>query len=396
MVGAVLYLPDSAGHRVASRQVAGRTLAVRAMVASFRAGASIVAVPAVLRDAAVDRALRRMPVLAAAVRWLTPDSAAPRDLPARPWLLVPASALVHARALEGLLAAPRPPQGTVLAASAAGPAPAALAPPALVAALWSRLAAGDPVGGDLAERLRAVGAQPRGASGPYAAVGDEAGLARAEAVLFSALGLEADSAIDRHLHRRCSRWVTRVLVRTPVTPAQISVSSLAVGGAAVWCFWHATPSSALLGLLLHAVACIVDHVDGEVARLTLRESRFGANLDWTIDTVVQSGLVLGMAVTAGGPLMPALGALGVVGVVLSALFAWYLPAEMEAGTGGGGVLKAIGNRDLFYLLLVSFVLLRWLCPPLLVGLAAVVAVGSQAYWMGCAARMRRAGGEWPR
>jgi hypothetical protein len=47
--------------------VAGRTLTVRNLVTVLRAGASIIAIPANLRNTAVERALARMPALAAAV-----------------------------------------------------------------------------------------------------------------------------------------------------------------------------------------------------------------------------------------------------------------------------------------------------------------------------------------
>ncbi len=77
MVSALLYLPDGAAPRLAAARVAGRTLTVRVMVAALRAGASLIALPASLRDAEVERALRRMPALAAAVRWLSPDAPAP-------------------------------------------------------------------------------------------------------------------------------------------------------------------------------------------------------------------------------------------------------------------------------------------------------------------------------
>ena len=83
MVRALLYLPDDAALRLAAAPVAGRTLAVRAVVAALRAGASLIAVPSTLRDAEVERALRRMPALAAAVRWLTPDSPTPAEEPAQ-------------------------------------------------------------------------------------------------------------------------------------------------------------------------------------------------------------------------------------------------------------------------------------------------------------------------
>lgn len=118
MVRALLYLPDEAAHRLAGALVSGRTLTVRAMVAALRAGASLIAVPATLRDDAAERALRRMPALAVAVRWLAPGAEAPDDDTAL-WLLLPASSLIHVSALRGLLSAP-PPLGAVTVVAAVG------------------------------------------------------------------------------------------------------------------------------------------------------------------------------------------------------------------------------------------------------------------------------------
>jgi phosphatidylglycerophosphate synthase len=387
--GALLYLPDAAAVRLAARSVAGRTLTVRNLVAAQSAGASVIAVPSNLRSTAVERALTRMPALAAAVRWLEPGSRPPPSPPDQPWLLVPAASLVQAGVLQKLITPAAPPEGAVLAASATGLAPVAVLPRAAVGALWSRLAAGAPVGASLARLLQDGEAQVRESTGLYVAVSDETARARAEKALFDALGIEADTGIDRHFHRRCSRWITRLLMGTTVTPNQISMLSLAFGSLAIWCFWRATPLSALWGVILYAVASIVDHADGEIARLTFQESRFGAHLDWAIDTIIHSGLVLGMAVTAGGQLMLLGGLLSALGVTLSALFARHLPPEVEVDANAGGLLKVLGSRDLVYALLLSFVAFRWLVPSLLHPLAVVVAVGSQVYWIACLARIRQ-------
>ena len=397
MVRALLYLPDASGDRLAAIPVAGRTLAVRAMVAALRAGASRIAVPSTLRDPAVERALHRMPALADALEWLDPGADAPADGPAARWFLLPASALIHASVLEGLLAAPagRP---AVLAGSDRGIAPVALlaATPPAPSPLWSNglwkdLAAGRPVGPELARWLRETGAAPLAVTGPYVDVRDPADLVRAQGALEATISIPADSGMDRVLHRRCSRWITRFLVRTELTPNHVSLASLAIGLGAIWCFWRATPASAFAGVLLYALACIVDHADGELARLTFQESRLGAILDWTIDTLIHAGLVLGIGLTAGGPAMLVVGLLGAAGVTLSALFARYLPHEIEIGPTVGGVLRNIANRDLFYLLLLGAAMLRLLAPGLVSVAAVVVAVGSQAYWVGCLARIRRLG-----
>jgi len=357
------------------------------MVAALRAGATQIAAPSTLRDAEVERALHRMPALAAAVRWLTPGAPAPAE-ERDSWLLLPASSLIHVTALAGLLATPAP-EGAVLAPSATGPAPVALVPAALVIALWTDLVAGRAVGARLARQLAEGGAEPRQPTGPYVAVRETSDLARAEEALQATLGIAVDSGVDRYLHRRCSRWISRLLVQTPVTPNQVSLSSLAIGLVAVWCFWHATAPSALLGVLLYALASIVDHADGEIARLTFQESRLGANLDWTIDTIIHAGIVLGIGVSSGGWQAIVIGLLAATGVTLSAIFARYLPREIEVGPTVGGLLTHIANRDLFYLVLLSFATLRWLAPSLVFVVAVAVAVGSQIYWVGCLARIRR-------
>jgi phosphatidylglycerophosphate synthase len=387
VVRALLYLPDDTARPLAAAAVSGRTLTVRAMVAALRAGAALIAVPSTLRDPAVERALARMPALAAAVRWLMPGAPAPAADPA-PWLLLPASALIHVAALGRLLAAPAP-CGALLAPSAAGPAPVALVPAPLVAALWPDLAAGRPVGALLARRLAEAGAETREPAGTYVAVHAPSDLPRAEAALEATLAIAVDSGVDRYLHRRCSRWISRLLVRTPVTPNHVSLSSLAIGLVAIWCFWHATVASAWLGVLLYAVASIVDHADGEIARLTFQESRLGANLDWTIDTIIHAGIVLGIGVSSGGWPTSLVGLAGAIGVTLSAVFARYLPREIEVGPTVGGLLTHIANRDLFYLVLLYFATLRWLAPSLVFLVAVLVAVGSQVYWLGCLTRIWR-------
>lgn len=391
MACALLYLPDGASSSEATRVVAGRSLTVRALAAAHRAGAAPIGVPSLLREESLARALARMPQVAGAVRWL--DSGAGGEcasFAAAPCVLVPAGALVDARAILALLDPSPGPAGAALAASAADGAPLLLVPGALVARIWDRLAAGEPLGDELLRHVRLARPERRDGRAVFARAGDDAGLARAEDALYRALGTESDSVIDRILHRRCSRWLTRLLIVTPATPNQVSLASLAIGCAAIWCFWRATAASAVSGIVLYALASVVDHSDGEVARLTFRESAFGAHLDWAIDTIIHAGLVLAMGVTAGGRVLATAGVFGGAGVILSAWFARLLPRRAGLGSRAGGAIEAMGNRDLFYLIIVVFALSRWLLPSLLGPLALLVTFGSQAYWIGCAAWIRAA------
>jgi len=196
------------------------------------------------------------------------------------------------------------------------------------------------------------------------------------------LGSPVDTRLDTLFHRRLSRPLTRLALALGLTANQVSLASLLVGLLAVWGFWHATPWSALAGLVLYAAAVVLDHSDGEVARLTHSESRLGEWLDVTSDTVIHALLVLAMGVTAqaaAGRAGIGLGALAASGVVVSAIVAKTSP---RSGAGGvGGFLDALGSRDGFYAMLVIFILALTFAPAGLSVLMIVVVAGSHAYWL---------------
>jgi phosphatidylglycerophosphate synthase len=141
---------------------------------------------------------------------------------------------------------------------------------------------------------------------------------------------------------------------------------------------------------------VLDHTDGEVARLTLTESALGERLDVLSDTIVHAALVLAMGITsarvAGGGATA--GVVAGAGVVASAIVAKLSPT---LGTGGappdrvGRLLAGLGNRDGYYAMLLAFLVLLAARPAALPGLMILVAAGSHAYWVGRAAYRRRRG-----
>jgi phosphatidylglycerophosphate synthase len=368
---AALYLATLEDATAALAPVAGRPLAFRAIAAAVRAGAARVAVPARLRATAVGEAVAASPRARAAVAWLEPGA----PLEPGPLLLVPAVALAPPAALAALLAAG---PGAVLAASMRAGVPALVADGALAAALASALAEGAPLGDALA---RAGSAGRPVDAGWYVLARDARGAAEAEGRLYAGLGSAIDTRLDVHLHRRFSRHVTRAAIALGIVPNAITVASFLVGLLAVWCFWRATPASALAGLALYVVSCILDHSDGEVARLTLTESRLGEWLDVVFDNVIHALVVLAMGATSqavagtGGWL----GVLGAAGILGSAAVAKWWPPSGAAGIGGA--LEDGGSRDGFYALLVLFIGARALAPAALPWLLVVVALGAHAYWV---------------
>jgi phosphatidylglycerophosphate synthase len=297
--------------------------------------------------------------------------------PVGPSLLLPAAALVPAADLHRLV---RGGPATVLAPPDAQ-APVVAADADLTQALWSEIREARPLGSALGPML-AQRAARRATADWYVHVTDAHAARQAEVLLYGGLGSPIDTALDTALHRRLSRPVTRMAIALGLTPNQVSMLSLVVGLLAGWGFWNATPLSAVLGLVLYVVAAVLDHSDGEIARLTFGESRLGEWLDVTTDTVVHGLLVLAMGMTtqqAAGRAGIGLGVLAAVGVVVSAMIAKTSPRS--AGRGMGGVLDALGNRDGFYAMLIVFILALTFTPSVLPTLMLVVTAGSHAYWL---------------
>ena len=171
-------------------------------------------------------------------------------------------------------------------------------------------------------------------------------------------------------------------MRLGITPNQITFASLAVGLAAARCFWHADAPAAAAGLVLYATAVVLDHADGEVARLTLAESAAGEWLDIGADTVVHTSLVIAMGVSAGIATCtgPALGVVAGAGVIASAAVAKIWPPAGDTDAVGS-ILDALSSRDGFYAMLLLFIAALAVYPAALLPLMIVVAAGSHAYWL---------------
>jgi hypothetical protein len=288
---AVLYLPSSRDAATALDAVAGRPLGFRMLMAAVRAGCSRVWVPAQFRGGPIEQAIAATPSARAASVWLQPDATPP----AGPLLLLSATTLTSPAALRPLLAA-RPP--AVLGGSWEDGAPVVVVGGDRVPKLWSRLTTDGPIGDTLTEALSTgdITVVPSAgwcvrAAGPMDAL---------ERPLYGDLGSPVDTRLDTVVHRRLSRPITRLAVAARLSPNVVTVASLLVGLLAAAAFWQATPAWALLGLLLYAAAVVLDHADGEVARLTFAESRFGARLDVVVDTLVHVAIMLALGVAAGG------------------------------------------------------------------------------------------------
>ncbi len=158
---------------------------------------------------------------------------------------------------------------------------------------------------------------------------DSTCLHHAESELLASLDNPKDGFVDTYLNRKLSRPLTQLFLRTALTPNQITLLSCLIGLFGAACFFQAGYWGPVFGALLLQLSAIIDCCDGEVARMKFLESRLGAWLDITLDTVVHLATFagLGFAVwTQGGTQSPFfLGGLLVGGTVLS--FACVVAAE---------------------------------------------------------------------
>ena len=109
--------------------------------------------------------------------------------------------------------------------------------------------------------------------------------------LLKSLISDRDGMVSRILNRRISTQITRFLVRTKLTPDQVSFLSLITGLFSAFSFGLAFP---VFGGVLAQLSSVLDGVDGEIARLKFLRSKYGAFLEAMLDRYVDALIILGI------------------------------------------------------------------------------------------------------
>jgi phosphatidylglycerophosphate synthase len=191
----------------------------------------------------------------------------------------------------------------------------------------------------------------------------------AERRLLRNTGNALDGYVDRYFNRRLSEPLTRLFLKTPLSPNGITLLTLLAGLIAAALFLPGGYLTGLAGAILYQFSSVLDCCDGAVARLKFRTTSFGRWLDDVCDTLVFLALFLAIGWaygTAGGagwkPLAGSL-ALGTTGSFL-------VVSYVSSGKGGRTRamekvrrrVETIAPRD-FSAILLFFALmgkLRWL------------------------------------
>src|SRR5437879_7623109 len=138
---------------------------------------------------------------------------------------------------------------------------------------------------------------------------------------------DTDGFFARHFDRKISGAISRQLIKTPITPNQITIFVTALGVGAGYSMSRAGDLAKVEGSLIFLLTSILDGCDGEVARAKKMTSKIGGWLDLWGDNVVHVavfyGLGLGLSKDYDSPVYITLGQVAVVGTLVSAALASY-------------------------------------------------------------------------
>ena len=219
---------------------------------------------------------------------------------------------------------------------------------------------------------------------------------KAEKALLLSLPNPKDGIVDAYLNRKLSRPLTRLILRTPLTPNQVTVMSCVIGLIGAVCFWGGGSLWPIAGGLLLQFSAVVDCMDGEIARVKFLESPLGAWLDITLDTVVHIAIFLGvgMAVWNQGGTMyaPLLGGALAAGAFISFPLVTMAEKTEAQGKEQGGwenrliqkMVEGLASRDYSIIVLLCAVVqqLSWFLWS--------AAVGVQVFWLSLAMLLYKA------
>ena len=136
--------------------------------------------------------------------------------------------------------------------------------------------------------------------------------------------VEVEELVDLYIHRPLAARLIPLLLRTPITPNQVTILSGLTGIAAGVCFalGAARPVLCLVAAALLFISVVLDCSDGQLARAKGISSTTGAILDGIADYLVGIALAIGgsyfMAMTFHSPWFWLLGLAGAASSALQA------------------------------------------------------------------------------
>ena len=97
---------------------------------------------------------------------------------------------------------------------------------------------------------------------------------------------EVEGVFDLYFYRPIGFWLAQFFARLKITPAVVSLLAGIFGVIAGHLYYYRNLSINVAGMMLHVCANTFDNADGQLARLTHRESREGRIIDSLADHLV--------------------------------------------------------------------------------------------------------------
>ncbi len=115
-----------------------------------------------------------------------------------------------------------------------------------------------------------------------------------ELVVRESVKKSGDGYVSRYLNRRISTWISAKLVNR-IEPMTATIMSFLVGvvSALIALF------SPAIGGIVYQISSILDGIDGEIARASLKQSEFGGYIDSILDRVVDFLFILAVTLYSG-------------------------------------------------------------------------------------------------
>ena len=106
---------------------------------------------------------------------------------------------------------------------------------------------------------------------------------------------EVEGILDLYFYRKIGFWLAQFFARLNVTPAGVSLFGALCGVIAGHLYFYRNLGTNIIGMALHVFANALDNADGQLARLTGRESREGRVIDSLADHLIFLSIYLHLA-----------------------------------------------------------------------------------------------------
>ncbi|HEV3409061.1 MAG TPA: CDP-alcohol phosphatidyltransferase family protein [Chthoniobacterales bacterium] len=131
---------------------------------------------------------------------------------------------------------------------------------------------------------------------PWVIVSSEKEIPAVERRFLRANGKSQDGLVSRYINRRISHFVSRWLLKTPITPSAWSILIFTLPLAACFAFVQGSYAGFVIGAAIFQLYSILDGCDGEIARARFQQTERGRKLDSFLDLLGNLLLALSLGI----------------------------------------------------------------------------------------------------